>query len=67
LQLTCIVGYHADDYSLKLGDEVDIIRGMVLGPTGSTVSLTFQRPKGQEKKDHKPSGEGMSAEIATDA
>ena len=65
MQLTCVVGYHADDYSLKLGDEVEMIRGMVLGSTGSTVRMTFQRPTGQEKKHHKPSGQGMSAEIAT--
>ena len=58
VRVTCCVANRADKYSLKMGDDVEMIRGLVLGPTGSTVSITFQRPVGQEKKHHKPSGEG---------
>ena len=31
-----------------MGDEVEKIRGLVLGPTGSNVRLTFQRPESQD-------------------
>ena len=46
-----------------MGDDVEMVRGKVLGPTGSTVSITFQRPVGQEREHHKPSGEGSACQV----
>ena len=37
-----------DHHEIRMGDEVEKIRGLVLGPTGSNVRLTFQRPKSQD-------------------
>eukprot|EP00802_Teleaulax_amphioxeia_P003351 Tamp_03354.p1 GENE.Tamp_03354~~Tamp_03354.p1 ORF type:complete len:1136 (-),score=161.54 Tamp_03354:370-3582(-) len=37
-----------DHHEIRMGDEVEKIRGLVLGPTGSTVRLTFQRPESQD-------------------
>ena len=48
-----------DDYEIQLGDAVEMIRERVLGPSGSTVRLTFQRPEGKEKQYHQPSGDGV--------
>ena len=37
-----------DHHEIRMGDEVEKIRGLVLGPTGSNVRLTFQRPESQD-------------------